>query len=269
MRHMVDVFEADEGRLVPLPEAATFAAASERLPQGSYTTLRTYGGTGVVRLAQHVRRLEDSLPSRVELPLTSVRWAIAEALKVTGHPESRIRVTFAPPRLFVAVEAFTPPDPAVTRTGVACMTLRLRRERPEAKDTRFLETAQEAYAAMPAMVHEGLITADDGAILEGLSSNFFAIKAGRLHTEEGRALAGVTRSMVLELAEGVVPRGEGPVHVSDVPALEEAFITSVSREILPVVRIDGSVIAGGKPGPRTEALIRRFADAVLEETEKL
>ena len=266
---MVHVFEVDEGRLTPLPQAPTLAAASERLPQGSYTTLRTYGGTGVVRLPQHVRRLRESLPTPADLPESAVRWAIAEALRATGHPESRVRLTFAPPRLFVAVEAFTPADAAVARTGVACMTIRARRDRPQAKDTRFLDTAQMAYAAMPAMIHEGLMVGDDGAILEGLSSNFFAIKGGTLHTEEARALAGVTRSMVLDLAADVVPRGEGPVHVGDMPAIEEAFITSVSREVLPVVRIDGTTIGDGKPGPRTRELMRRFAEAVARETERL
>jgi branched-subunit amino acid aminotransferase/4-amino-4-deoxychorismate lyase len=54
---MVDVFEVVEGRLTPREAAATLAAASAALPQGSYTTLRTYGGNGVVRLARHVRRL--------------------------------------------------------------------------------------------------------------------------------------------------------------------------------------------------------------------
>ena len=50
--------------------------------------------------------------------------------------------------------------------------------------------------------------------------------------------------------------------MAEVPELEEAFITSVSREVLPVVRIDGTTIADGKPGPRTQELIRRFAEAV-------
>ena len=266
---MVDVFEVVDGRLTPREPAATLAAASAALPQGSCTTLRTYGGTGVVRLAQHVRRLEESLPKRAALPLAGVKTAVAEVLRTKGHPESRVRLTFAPPRLFIAIEPFTPADPVVARTGVACMTIHTQRERPEAKDTRFLDTANEAYLAMPAMIHEGLMVADDGAILEGLSSNFFGILDGRLLTEEARALAGVTRSMVLELAAGLLPRGEGPVQVAEVPELEEAFITSVSREVLPVVRIDGSVIGDGKPGPRTQELMRRFAEAVSREAEKL
>jgi branched-chain amino acid aminotransferase len=271
MWEMTLTFPFVDGKAQPPERAGSLAEASARLPAGSYTTLRTYGGTGVVRLARHVQRLVESLPPDRQAPLEleRVRAAVVHALRETRHPESRLRITWAPPRLFVSVEPFTPPDPAQEKTGVACMTMRTRRERPEAKDTRFLAAARDAYAAMPAMVHEGLMVGDDDAILEGLSSNFFAVRNGRLHTEDERALAGVTRSMVLELAEGVVPRGQGAVHVNEMGEIAEAFITSVSREILPVVRIDGTVIGDGRPGPVTGELMRRFRDAVARETEQL
>ncbi len=270
MAPMVVTFEFRESTPVARSETATMAEASAALPDGSYTTLRTYGGNGVVRLTRHVRRLVESLPSSRREPLDegAVRAALAHALRATAHDESRLRVTFAPPRLFVSVEPFVPPDPVMQQTGVACMTMPIRRDRPEAKDTRFLATAHTAYSTMPAMIHEGLLVSDDGAILEGLSSNFFGILGGRLHTDEARVLPGVTRSMVLEIAKEVVPRGEGPVHRTAVPELEEAFITSVSREILPVVRIDGATIGGGTPGPITQELIRRFAAAVAAEVER-
>lgn len=271
MWDMTRTFFFLDGSLQPPETAGSLADASAQLPAGSYTTLRTYGGTGVVRLARHVQRLVESLPPDRQVPLEPerLRAALVHALRETGHAESRLRVTYAPPRLFVSVEPFTPPDPAQEKTGVACMTMRTRRDRPEAKDTRFLATARDAYAAMPAMIHEGLMVGDDGAILEGLSSNFFAIRDGRLHTEDERALAGVTRSMVLELAEGMVPRGQGAVHVNEVGEIAEAFITSASREILPVVRIDGTVIGDGRPGPVTGRLIGAFRDAVARETERL
>jgi branched-chain amino acid aminotransferase len=268
---MVVTFELRGGTPVARTEAATMADASAALPDGSYTTLRTYGGNGVVRLARHVQRLVESLPSARRAPLDegSVRGALVYALRETGHDESRLRVTFAPPRLFVSIEPFVPPDPVMQQAGVACMTMPIQRDRPEAKDTRFLVAAHAAYSTMPAMVHEGLLVSEDGAILEGLSSNFFGILRGRLHTDDARVLPGVTRSMVLEIAKDVVPRGAGPVHRTAVPELEEAFITSVSREILPVVRIDGATIGGGTPGPITQELIRRFAAAVAAEVERL
>ena len=268
---MVSTFEFREGAPAGRTEAASMADASAELPEGSYTTLRTYGGTGVVRLSRHVRRLVESLPPARRRPLDdgAVRAALVHALRETGHDESRLRVTFAPPQLFVTVERFVPPDPLMQQAGVACMTMRIERDRPEAKDTRFLAAAHTVYSTLPAMIHEGLMVADDEAILEGLSSNFFGIRGGRLHTEDERALEGVTRSMVLEVAKDVLPRGQGAVHRAEVPELEEAFITSVSREVLPVVKIDGTTIGSGKPGPRTLEIARRFREAVEREVERL
>lgn len=268
---MVRTFEFRDGTPVGRSEAATMADASAVLPEGSYTTLRTYGGNGVVRLDRHVRRLAESLPPSRRVPLDegTVRAALAYVLREMAHAESRLRVTLAPPRLFVSVEPFAPPDPVLQQTGVACMTMPIERDRPEAKDTRFLAAAHTAYSTMPAMIHEGLLTSSDGAILEGLSSNFFGILGGRLHTEDTRVLAGVTRSMVLEVAKEVLPRGEGPIRRASVPELEEAFITSVSREVLPVVKIDATTIGSGKPGPRTVEIARRFREAAAREVERL
>ena len=269
---MATTFLFDDGHPSTVGAGGTLVDASAQLPAGSYTTLRTYGGDGVVRLDQHVRRLVESLPASAgpaTLDPAHVRGALVHALRETRHMESRVRITFAPPRLFVTVEPFAPVDDALRRAGVACVTVPGRRERPEAKDTRFLATAQAAYATLPAGVHEGLLVGDDGAILEGLSSNFFAVHQGRLRTEETRVLRGVTRSMVLDLARDLLPRGEGAVHVDELAETSECFITSVSREVLPVVRIDGVEIGEGGPGPVTRELVRRFRTAVENELERL
>src|SRR6266581_4375547 len=84
-------------------------------------------------------------------------------------------------------------------------TRALRRENPHAKDTRFIATASGAYAKLPQGVNEGLLVATDESLLEGLSSNFFAVRDGVLHTEEDRVLLGVTRALVLEVAQGILP----------------------------------------------------------------
>jgi branched-chain amino acid aminotransferase len=199
----------------------------------------------------------------------AARGAIRRALDAAGHRESRLRLTFAPPRLFVAVEAFDPLAGRAYEEGVACVTLDMRRANPHAKDTRFIAAAQGAYDRLPAGVEEGLILGDDGAILEGLSSNFFAVKDGVLRTEEERALAGVTRSLVLEVAEVLLPVERRAVHRDDLPAVGEAFVTSVSREVLPVVRIDDRRVGDGRVGPRTRAILRDFAALVRREAETL
>jgi len=268
----VATYEATPEGLCLMGRHTSLAASSAELPQGAYTTLRTYGGRGVVRLDQHRRRLEESValqgrPSSIDP--AGLRRAVGRALDAGPHPESRLRLTFSPPRLFAAVEPFRPLPARVYEEGVACVALALRRENPHAKDTRFIAEAQGAYERMPEGVEEGLILGEDGAILEGLSSNFFAVVDGVLRTEEDRALGGVTRSLVLEVAQGLVPVERRAVRLDEGPRLAEAFLTSVSREVMPIVRIDGRPVGNGGVGEKTRAIMRGFADLVARELETL
>jgi branched-chain amino acid aminotransferase len=248
------------------------ASASAQLPEGAYTTFRTYGGNGVVRLDQHLRRLEQSValkgtPGLIEA--AAARAALGEALRAARHAESRVRLTFAPPRLFVALEAFTPLDPALYERGAAAVTLDMQRDNPLAKDTRFIATAREAYSRLPPGVEEGLLVAEDGTLLEGLSSNFFAVVDGELRTEQDRVLEGITRSLAIDAARPVLPLRRLGVRRAELPRVQEAFLTSVSRELLPVVRIDERAVGDGRVGPTTRAVMQAFAALVAREREEL
>jgi branched-chain amino acid aminotransferase len=224
----------------------------------------------VLRLDQHFRRLEESLPAGpVRLDPDIVRRGIASSLDATAFAESRVRLTFAPPRVFVSVEPFEPLPEALYEHGVAARTLEIRREDPHRKDTHFIATADRAYRDLPAGVHEGLLVAEDGSLLEGLTSNFFAVLDGRLRTEEARVLLGVTRSLVLEIARALLPVEPTAIRRDELPATSEAFVTSVSREVLPIVRIDGQAIGDGRPGGMTRALREGFRALVEREAEPL
>lgn len=253
-------------------EDPSLTAASARLPDGAYTTLRTYHGDRILRLGDHLRRLAESCRRpgpAVPIAEDSVRRTLGDAVRSAGHPESRIRLTLAPPALFVSVEPFQSLPPSLYRDGVACVTVPLRRADPQAKDTRFIAEAARAQGGLPVGVHEGLLVGDDGAILEGLSSNFFGVVAGTVRTEEERALGGITRGLVLELAEGVAPVVKLAVGLGEAPALDEAFLTSVSRGILPVVRIDGRPVGAGRPGTVTAELSRRLDERIEREARSL
>ncbi len=247
----VSVFLLEGGVTTLLGQSGSLFEASSTLPAGAYTSLRTYRRNRVLRLEQHFRRLEESVA----------------LLLATGHPESRLRLTFAPPRAFVSVEPFEPLAESLYRNGVACATFPLERDNPRSKDTRFIATASGAYASLPEGVHEGLLVAEDQSLLEGLSSNFFAVRKGSLYTEEARVLLGVTRSLVLEMAAGRLPVERRAIHKPELVEASEAFITSVSREVLPVIAIDGLAIGGGRPGPRTRAIMAAFADLVMKEAK--
>ncbi len=261
-------FEWVRGALHHLNQAPDLKTASAALPDGVYTTLRTYGGRRVLRLPQHASRLEESAALKGNpgaLAPATLRAAVAASLDATGHPESRLRLTFAPPRLLICVEPFSPLPRHLYEQGASCVTVPVRRENPHAKDTRFIATAQAAYGSLPPGIEEGLMLDEAGAVLEGLSSNFFALRNGRLFTEEERVLLGVTRSLVLEVAAQVLPIERRAIPIDE--SLLECFITSVSREVLPVVRIDGRSIGDGHPGPTTREIARRFRALASAEAE--
>ena len=263
-------FEATPRGLVALADGLSARATSSTLPQGAYTTFRTHGRSRILRLSEHVRRLAESAGLQGQagdLPLAAVRAAVAAAIDATGYEESRFRLTWASPRLFVSIEPFTPLAEDLYREGVWCVTVPLHRDNPRAKDTRFIHEAGSAYDRLPAGAHEGLMLDADGTILEGLSSNFFAVRNGSLATEEDRVLAGLTRSLVLEVAEGLLPRAPVALRLAELGQATECFITSASRGVLPVVRIDAFAIGAGVPGPMTREIRARYERQVEAQAE--
>jgi branched-chain amino acid aminotransferase len=108
-----------------------------------------------------------------------------------------------------------------------------------------------------------------GQVLEGSSSNFFALLNGVLRTAGDGVLAGVTRGIVLEAAKGLLPIVTEPISLNDMPNLREAFITSISRAVLPVVAIDAEVVGSGVPGPYTREIIQRFNARLERELEPI
>jgi branched-subunit amino acid aminotransferase/4-amino-4-deoxychorismate lyase len=154
---MVRTYELVGDRLRLEWESADLGTASAALPPGAYTTLRTYGGDRLLRLGLHVARLRQSAAQLgappAELPEARARQALALALRAAGQAESRLRLTWAPPRLFVSVEPFVPPPASLYEDGVACVTVAISRQRPQAKDTRFLAAVAAGYRQLPPPAH--------------------------------------------------------------------------------------------------------------------
>jgi branched-subunit amino acid aminotransferase/4-amino-4-deoxychorismate lyase len=269
---MVTTFVWRTGRLEQLDETWSLHAASARLPAGAYTTLRTYGGDGIVRIADHAERLRESVRRQGQdhaLETAAVMNAVTQALEATRLPESRLRLTFAPPDLYVTVEPLERLPERLYAEGVWCVTVPVKREDPRAKDTRFLATARAAQDALPEGAHEGLLVAPDGSLLEGLSSNVFVIRDGILHTAGDGVLPGLTRAMVLEAARDLLPLATRPLRVEELPEADECFLTSVSREVLPVVKVDAIRIGPGTVGARTREIMVRLRDLIGREAVHL
>jgi D-alanine transaminase len=105
-------------------------------------------------------------------------------------------------------------------------------------------------------------------VREAGSANIFAVLDGvlRTHPADHSVLDGVTRRKILEIAGGVgVPAVQAAVKVREFEAADEAFLSSTTRGILPVVRIGGRPVGDGRPGPVT----LRLADGLRAEVARL
>jgi branched-subunit amino acid aminotransferase/4-amino-4-deoxychorismate lyase len=112
---------------------------------------------------------------------------------------------------------------------------------------------------------EALLEDAHGSILEGSTSNVFAVFRGILVTppQSAAILPGITRARVLELARSTLPVEERALHKAELAQADEVFITSSIRELVPVVRIDGRAVGPGAPGPITLDLLAQFRAAAL------
>jgi branched-subunit amino acid aminotransferase/4-amino-4-deoxychorismate lyase len=110
----------------------------------------------------------------------------------------------------------------------------------------------------------------DGTILEGLSSNFFGVRGNSLWTADEGVLNGITRKVVMDEARKAgIPVHFTPLELDELKSLDEAFITSSSRAVLPVVQIDEWVIGSGAPGPITKTLLDRYNQWVEREAQSV
>jgi branched-chain amino acid aminotransferase len=252
------------------PAGPGLDSVSLQLPDGVYTTLRTYRRDHIVGLTAHLQRLADSLAAAGRarpLDLPAIRAGLRQVIAHENSRALRLRITvpFDGQQVYIGVEPFESFPPESYSRGVRCATSRLVRALPAAKHTAFIAPSRAARAEVDPDIHELLMVDETGQILEGFSSNFFAVTGGVLHTAGEGVLAGVTRQIVLAEAAGRVPVAMAPVTVDQLPGLAEAFITSSGREVMPVRQVDRAVL--GDPGPVTRLLMALYHDHILREAE--
>jgi branched-subunit amino acid aminotransferase/4-amino-4-deoxychorismate lyase len=251
--------------------AESLADALQYEPEGIYTVTRSYHGHYALLLDGHLERLEES--ARLEnIPLALDRATLRAALRdlLPAQEDSRFRITIPrerPDEIVFAVEPLPGVSAAILENGAHVMTITAQRQNPVAKSTGWMHTRKQATRDIPPNIYETLLLGADGAILEGSGSNFYAILNGELRTAEENVLKGIARKALLASAEGLLPIRLTPVTLHDLPHLEEAFLTSSSRGVVPITEINGESIGVGKPGPLTREIARRFdawTDAHLE-----
>ncbi len=239
---------------------------SKFLPEGAYTTFRTYSHKKAMRIEDHFQRLDESAEranASFHPHSASIRPVLRDILNESPFTESRVRITLdlekMPGSFYVTLEELHLPSVAAYQKGVKTVSRTMQRENPKAKLTQFLTTTSRLRAQLPPGVNEMLMVDPDGIILEGLSSNFFGVKGGAIFTVEEGVLPGITRKAVVEIAvsEGIPVITMG-IPLSQLDTLEECFITSASRGVLPVVQVDNAIIYNGKPGKLSRKLIQLF-----------
>ena len=265
-----------------LPPAQAQVSAFDRgfvFGDGVYEVIPVFGGR-LFRLPQHLARLDNSLREiRLTNPLPATEWqrVFEHLVEIQGGGELSIYLQITrgvaprdhafPPNLAPTVFAYAtplkyPPTEQVER-GISAIT---------APDIRWLRCDIKAIALLPnAMLRSQALDANaaeaillrDGFMTEGAASNIFVVRGGRLLTppKGPLILPGVTRDLVLELARAHnVPCAEEAVSESALRTADEIWMTSSTKEILAITRLDGKPVGNGKPGPMHARLLTLYKE---------
>ena len=151
-------------------------------------------------------------------------------------------------------------------TGISVITLDDNRwERVDIKTIALVPNVLARQAAREAGAAEAWFVDEEGFVTEGAASNAWIVTGeGALVTRpaESGILRGITRTVVFEIATAAgLNIEERPFRVSEALQAREAFVTAATQIVMPVVNIDGTPIADGKPGAVSRALRARFHEA--------
>jgi D-alanine transaminase len=169
--------------------------------------------------------------------------------------------------LVVTANRLLPPSPALVESGVSVICLpETRWARRDIKSVSLLPNVLAKQQAADAGAYEAWFVDDSGQITEGSSTNAWIVVEGQEVVTRPlgpEILAGITRHSLLEAAKLANIRiTERPFTVVEAVAAQEAFITSTTSLILPVVSIDGKAVGDGTPGQVTRALLRAYQQYV-------
>ena len=262
-------------RALPIALSAGASGLYEGLQLGVYSALRTYEHCKFLQLEHHIERTARSMARlgwQYAWDEARLRRCLDEVCAGAPFDEMRVRfdVLAAPGELrgtqsreLIALTAFTPPGAELYERGVSvATTAAIQRDDPLVKAASFVARRREIETRDP-QIYEHLIVDAEGQILEGLSSNFYALREGVLYTAGSGVLEGVTRRIVLQCAaELAIPVVFATTPLASIAQLDEAAISSSSRGLLSVVNIDGQAIGQAAPGALIGALRAAYDDYV-------
>ncbi|MFI5006379.1 MAG: aminotransferase class IV [Solirubrobacterales bacterium] len=268
------VTPAEEARVSVLDNGFTFG-------DSVYETLRTYGGRPfewgrhMLRLRGSAGRLGFDIP-----PNDNLLRHLDAVLAPAANPESYIRIMISRgvgdisyhfeevkgPTVVIAVKPCTFYPESHYTQGVPVALVSIRRNHPQALDPaiksgNLLNNVLALREAQALGAEEALLLNQGGEIAEGASTNVFIVRDGTVITPvlEAGILAGITREVVLEIAQRLaLPVREQMLRPADLLGADEAFLTSTTREIVPIRSVDGRPVGPGWPGPVTKRILKAF-----------
>jgi branched-chain amino acid aminotransferase len=265
--------------------------------EGVYETMRTYNRVPFL-YDRHMRRLRQS-SERIALDVpfddaTVLKWiddTVAAAGELGEINEAYVRVLHTrgvgdltydlrstpKPTTVIIVKPFEAYPPRVYDNGIRIALVDMLRNHPRSvnpiiKSNNLMNNALAMQAAYRSGAEEGLMCNYRGELTECSQSNFFLVRGGAALTPKSEAglLEGVTRAFLFELGRelGIEVR-EDTLHPKDLDTADEMFITSTTRELSPVVNVDGKPVGDGKVGPITKKLTARYQQRAQELTRAL
>ncbi|MBQ9882235.1 MAG: aminotransferase class IV family protein [Synergistes sp.] len=263
------------GKYSPIEECVLpFSDFSIQRGVGVFDSIRVYEGIPFA-LTPHLERLSESasgagIKAENIMPRFSdiiYGWLGREENKsfdgivkpyITGG-DIKDKGTFPQPRFFVIFDEVPRPTKEEQKGGVTLAPNHFARPFPLVKTTNYLFGLIPIGRAEKGIFGSLYIT-PEGEITEEMTSNFFLCRGGKIITAPvGRVLNGVTRGIILTLAaeNGFKVEERCPTE-RELADADEAFISSTSKEILPVVRVGSVKIGNGRPGPVSQALQHLF-----------
>jgi D-alanine transaminase len=263
---------AEEAKVSVLDRGFVFA-------DGVYEVIPAYGGH-LFRLEQHLQRLDNSLTGiRLANPLDRLQWAevLEEIVKRNSDNNEDLSIYLQVTRgaakrdhvfpdqiqqtVFVMATPMSAPPAEQLENGIAAITHDdIRWRYCHIKSIALLPNTLMRQVAREAGAVEAILYRDD-QVTEGAASNVFIVHNGRILTprKDECLLPGITRDLVLEIAASDdLDCEEADISLQMLREAEEIWVTSSTKEILPVTHLDGQAVGNGKPGPVWRDMLGRY-----------
>ena len=248
---------------------------------GVFDYLRTYNGHPFL-IKEHFQRFQNSangLGLTIPLNFNEIENVINELLVKNSYHEAGIRLVltggysndgYTPcgnSNFFILINDFVANEPKIQEKGISLITCNHKRELPYIKSLNYLTGIKQINAIKNSGASEVLYVCG-GLVYECARNNIFLIKDNCLITPYNDVLPGTRRNLLLEILKNKFKIELRNVKVAELWSSDEIFITSTTKEVLSVVKIDNIKIGTGKPGKSTKLIQKIFRKYVQAKSVK-